>query len=391
MRSSLLYLFLFVTTVRAYNIVQDYSGQNFFDGWDFFGNYDNLTLGDVWWLSEVDAFSEGLAYVNAAGNAIIKVDNTSNVAYGQKRNSVRITTQESYGVGSLWVIDLKHIPYGCSVWPAFWTLGSGTWPAGGEIDIIEGINVMTANQMALHTEPGCTQATPAYQSGILPTGPGAQDCSQASGCLVTESAPNSYQSGFAAAGGGVWAVQFDVAGVYMWFWSRPNVPASLTGATSTSALDISQWGVPSASYASTTCNIPQFFTAQQLVLDITLCGNWASLPVFYSATCGSSGPTGICYNDNVVGAGSPKYDEAYFEISYIRAYTTFAPAATPSAAAAAQVVNGTTINAAPTAAATSGGVAPNTSNQQRGAGVQLQVGWCGVLVGVLAGGLVVFS
>lgn len=27
------------------------------------------------------------------------------------------------------------------------------------------------------------------------------------------------------------------------------------------------------------------------------------------------------YNDNVVGAGSPRYDNAYFEISFIRAYS----------------------------------------------------------------------
>ena len=36
------------------------------------------------------------------------------------------------------------------------------------------------------------------------------------------------------------------------------------------------------------------------------------------------------YNDNVVGPGSPKYDDAYFEINYVRAYTTGAPAPTPS-------------------------------------------------------------
>jgi hypothetical protein len=38
------------------------------------------------------------------------------------------------------------------------------------------------------------------------------DCSEASGCLVGETSPNSYQSGFAAAGGGVWAAQFDYTG-----------------------------------------------------------------------------------------------------------------------------------------------------------------------------------
>ena len=29
----------------AYNLVKEYSGQNFFNGWDFYGNYDNLTSG----------------------------------------------------------------------------------------------------------------------------------------------------------------------------------------------------------------------------------------------------------------------------------------------------------------------------------------------------------
>jgi RNA recognition motif. (a.k.a. RRM, RBD, or RNP domain) len=36
------------------------------------------------------------------------------------------------------------------------------------------------------------------------------------------------------------------------------------------------------------------------------------------------------YNDNVVGAGSSKYDNAYFEINYVRAYTTGLPGPTSS-------------------------------------------------------------
>lgn len=27
----------------AYNLVQTWEGQSFFDGWEFYGNYDNLT------------------------------------------------------------------------------------------------------------------------------------------------------------------------------------------------------------------------------------------------------------------------------------------------------------------------------------------------------------
>jgi hypothetical protein len=42
---------------------------------------------------------------------------------------------------------------------------------------------------------------------------GPTDCSQPSGCTVLETSPNSYNEGFAAAGGGVWATQFDVAGI----------------------------------------------------------------------------------------------------------------------------------------------------------------------------------
>jgi hypothetical protein len=100
----LIAVLLFWPGVTAYNLVRDYSGQNFFQGWDFYGSWDNLTLGmcprpvvchpngligDVWWLDEADAMSQHLAYINNANNAIIKVDNTSNVALNEKRNTVR--------------------------------------------------------------------------------------------------------------------------------------------------------------------------------------------------------------------------------------------------------------------------------------------------------------
>lgn len=58
------------------------------------------------------------------------------------------------------------------------------------------------------------------------------------------------------------------------------------------------------------------------------------------------------YNDNVVGAGSPKYDEAYFDINYLRAYTTGGPAPTPSANGAFIYPDGSTVVSA-TATATS--------------------------------------
>ena len=71
---------------------------------------------------------------------------------------------------------------------------------------------MSSNQMALHTIPGCMHSTPPNQLGASGVGVGA-DCSTASGCIVAETKPTSFGSGFAASGGGVWATQFDIAGI----------------------------------------------------------------------------------------------------------------------------------------------------------------------------------
>ncbi|KAG5637617.1 hypothetical protein H0H81_003951 [Sphagnurus paluster] len=378
------------TGAVAYDLVHAYAGASFFQGWDFYGGYDNLTSGDVVWLNAADALGQGLAYVNSAGRAVLKVDNQHTVPFGQKRSSIRITTQAAYGVGSLWIADMTHIPFGCSVWPAFWTKGP-TWPDNGEIDIMEYINLMPNNQMALHTLPGCVHSPPPNQLGNS----SQLDCSQPSGCVVLETQPASTLQAFSDAGGGVWATQFDVAGIFIWFWSRANVPPSITNSTGTSGIDISQWGPPSASFPATTCNITQFFSPQNLIFDITLCGIWAGLGSEYLPQCAGSGPSGICYNDNVVGPGD-RYNDAYFEINYVRAYTTGGVAPTPTAAAFAvgplPTNNATTTtHTVGTALVPSSLFYPGAAGAKgRGVGVGVEVlGVVGVLLGAVLGMLVV--
>ena len=78
-----------------------------------------------------------------------------------------------------------------------------------EIYFPEAINLQTSNQMALHTLPGCFHSTPQNQIGV----DADLDCSTPSGCVVRESTPNSFGTGFNDVGGGVWATQFDVTGI----------------------------------------------------------------------------------------------------------------------------------------------------------------------------------
>ena len=83
---------------------QDVYGLTFFDNWNFFGNYDNLTtwleasslhfktrlqclnphIGAVVWPDKADTLAQGLVFVNSAGNAVIKVDNTTTMLYPNK-------------------------------------------------------------------------------------------------------------------------------------------------------------------------------------------------------------------------------------------------------------------------------------------------------------------
>jgi hypothetical protein len=45
----------------------------------------------------------------------MKVDNKTNVAFNQKRNTVRISTTDRFAVGSVWIADMLHVPFGVSL------------------------------------------------------------------------------------------------------------------------------------------------------------------------------------------------------------------------------------------------------------------------------------
>ncbi|KAH8929404.1 glycoside hydrolase family 16 protein [Atractiella rhizophila] len=296
---------------RNYNMVKEYTtynGQNFLDGWNF-ESYPNgePTHGLVNYIGDRNqAANLGLAVINSQNHAILTVDSYSNLAYGAKRNSIRLSSQQTFGVGSLVVLNAWHVPFGCSVWPAFWLVGPN-WPNGGELDILEGARNQANNQATLHTTAGCTLRTPMAGSGqVLQS-----DCNTAvnsnAGCGVLDTSANSYGQGASNVQGGIWAMLYDTTGVYYWHWPRNQIPASLADGSVNP--NPTTFGTPIGRWDSATCNM-NHFQPQNIVFDITLCGDWAG------AVSGSMG-CGDC--TAWVQQGS-NYRNAYFEVQWVRVF-----------------------------------------------------------------------
>ncbi len=77
--------------------------------WNFM-TFDDPTHGLVNYVDRDTAFNLGLAYVREDGVAVMKVDNTTSLQSGEKRNSVRIHTAKGYGQG-LFIADIAQMPY----------------------------------------------------------------------------------------------------------------------------------------------------------------------------------------------------------------------------------------------------------------------------------------
>ncbi|KAJ1555938.1 hypothetical protein HK405_010219 [Cladochytrium tenue] len=292
----------------AYSLVDDFSGSNFFGGFDFFTDSDP-THGYVTYVDQATAQSDGLI---AAGNpTTISVD-TTNTYPSAGRASVRLTSNKSYNSGTVFVVDLAHMPFGCGTWPAVWLVGPN-WPSGGEIDIVEGVNVNANNQMTLHTSPGCTIDT----SSQSQTGTNvATDCDATAngnaGCGITDPSASSYGDGFNNGGGGVFAVEWTSSSIKIWRFDRSSIPSDISGGSGVSP---DGWGTPAAHWPLGSSCPASFFSNMQIVIDDTFCGDWAG-NVFGSGCSGS----GMDACNNFVAYQPSSFTDAYWSFNYIRTF-----------------------------------------------------------------------
>ena len=116
----------FLTPAFAvYQLAQDYSGDAFWKGFDFFTDPDP-TDGHVQFESLEAANSSGIAGFIDSGNASFAIYmgvDTEKLA-PEGRAAVRVTSSESFQ-HALVIADIVHMPGGvCGTWPAFWMVSS---------------------------------------------------------------------------------------------------------------------------------------------------------------------------------------------------------------------------------------------------------------------------
>ncbi|KAJ7623142.1 glycoside hydrolase family 16 protein [Roridomyces roridus] len=290
----------------TYKLQDHYTGNDFLE-WDFFSAPDP-THGNVNYLTKSEATSKGLAYVQKDGTTILAVDSTSKLAKGANRDSVRISSPNSYSTG-LFIADVWAMPHGPTVWPAYWQVGPN-WPAGGEIDIIEGVGDSTTNQITLHTSSGCSLDTATSAKKLFsgaPTGQNAcaSGASNNNGCGITDSRPAVYGHQFNLQAGGVYAHAVEASGISVWHFPRNAIPADITAQKP----DPSTWGTPVAFFQSSTCNVGNHFQDMVLTFDTTLCGDWAG-NVF------PGGPSACA----AAVADPSNFQTAKWEINYVSVY-----------------------------------------------------------------------
>lgn len=83
--------------------------------------------------------------------------------------SARLDTRGKFAFDHGTAAARMKLPAGAGLWPAFWILGSGDWPATGEIDVMENVGDTDWTSVALHG-PGYSGETPLVDRWYFPPG-----------------------------------------------------------------------------------------------------------------------------------------------------------------------------------------------------------------------------
>lgn len=169
--------------VGPYKLLERQEGEDFFKYYDFYDGPDSVgSNGYNNYVSQATAIALGIVNVTYEDDELdifgrrrleeVPAENAQEAAMRTspisepfiymssaptaegKRQSIRLEGKRRFNRG-LFIIDVRHMPSGCGVWPAFWLTDEANWPVNGEIDIVEGVNYQSRAKTALHSTQGC--------------------------------------------------------------------------------------------------------------------------------------------------------------------------------------------------------------------------------------------
>mmetsp|Transcript_19547 Transcript_19547/g.29286 ORF Transcript_19547/g.29286 Transcript_19547/m.29286 type:complete len:452 (-) Transcript_19547:86-1441(-) len=299
-----------------YKLVEKQEDMDFFDYYTFYDGPDSLgSAGYNTYVSKEEA--ERLDIVGVDKDPTTKeefVFMKSSPTTEGPRSSIRLEGKTRFDRG-LFILDLRHMPSGAGVWPAFWLTDEQNWPNNGEIDIVEGINNQSVAKTALHTSEDCDMfahvpdyaktGTWEWNTGLPDTFTGIPDFKTVkeadncwewaphqwfnSGCVQVSSEKGSLGQPLNAKGGGIFALEWDPANFYIRSWvfsPHTDAPQNVLDVISTSNStdeadkvlpDTQLWGLPYAYFAigdGTGCSADHFKNIR-LVFNIAFCGTVA--------------------------------------------------------------------------------------------------------------------
>ncbi|KAI1426839.1 glycoside hydrolase family 16 protein [Xylaria sp. FL1777] len=338
----------------AYSLSTHYAGQGLLDSFSFFTGEDP-TNGFVSYQSREAALASNLISIDELNRVRLGVDSVNTYSTSDKgRPSVRLTSNDQFTHG-LFIADFAHMPGStCGTWPAFWAFNNeGHWPAGGEIDIIEGANTAQKNLYSAHTTTGC-QAPSTGFTGLQ----GSTDCSinpDNVGCnyVAPRAGSATYGDSFNIIGGGVYAMEWDSQDIKIWHFPRIAIPYDISHAPIITP-DPARWGPPQARFGGSNCKADSYFYNMSLVINTNFCGAYAGNVWGVTDKCNKLAPTCQEY----VARNPSSFRNSFWQINYIDVYKRPGPVNTPLPS---PLPNSTTISNPPFSTPTSSPALSNTT------------------------------
>ncbi|GKT85294.1 endo-1,3(4)-beta-glucanase [Colletotrichum tofieldiae] len=318
----------------AYGLSHSYFGANFISDFNFI-NYVDPSNGFVRYQSQPDALAKGLYSINPATQAVtLGVDNTNVYGLNEGRPSLRLESKRQYNHG-LFIGDFAHMPPSLSRgesacveacrltrWGTVWMYGPD-WPRNGEVDIIEGANQVTKNIISGHTiarlemtpetarQDAASQTHHKPPASLFSATARVQVPSTSSLTRQTDeqqrrlqlpapaSHPHTYGDSFNAVGGGVYALEWTSEAIRIWHWPRQSIPRDIIAKRP----DPATWGLPSALFGTSTCEVDRYFKDMSIVIQTNFCGDYAAnIWGKEGDTCNQRAPTCVEYVANNPGA-----------------------------------------------------------------------------------------